>query len=268
MKDEKLIIKNLSFNYGKKSIIKNINLKIKKGSFVGIIGPNGSGKSTLLKNIYRVLDPMTGEIFLDDEDIFKMKNKILSRKMGVMGQENYTPFDFTVKDMVAMGRNPYKGFFDDNNKIDEDIIEEAIEKTGLNHLKNSYYRELSGGEKQRVIIARVLAQKTDFLILDEPTNHLDINYQLSTLELIKSLNVTVLAAIHDLNIAALYCDYLFVLKDGVIITEGIPNAVLKEDLIKNVFYVDAKIRLDEMTNKVQITYIPNYIKNQGGSLHE
>ena len=260
--DIRLKVDKLSFNYNEKRIIEDIALNVKKGEFIGLIGPNGSGKSTLLKNIYRALTPNQGNIWLDQEDLLGISYKSMAKKLGVMGQENYSPFDFTVRDMVAMGRNPHKKLFQGDTEADRRIVDESIAKVGLGQLKDAYYKELSGGEKQRVIIARVLAQQTDFLILDEPTNHLDISYQFATFELVKSLGVTVLSAIHDLNIAAMYCDRIYVLKAGRVFAQGTPEEIFTADLIRDVYGIESEIRCHPLTGKVDISFIPASLQNK------
>lgn len=252
----KLKVDNLSFNYCDKNIIENICLNVKKGDFIGIIGPNGSGKSTLLKNIYRALEPNSGFIELDGENLSKMNFKKSAAKMGVVGQENFVPFDFSVEEIVAMGRNPYKKLFDSDTKEDKQIVMDSLEKIGMKEMSKRNYIQLSGGEKQRVLLARVLAQQTDFLILDEPTNHLDIYYQLQIFDLVKNLDVTVLSAIHDLNIAALYCDFLYVLKDGKVSRYGTPEEILTPEIIYDIYGINADVRIHPITQKTAITFLP------------
>ncbi len=255
-----LKVENLTFSYHKnhkKNLIENISFNVNKGEFVGIIGPNGSGKSTVLKNIYRALTPVTGSILLDGENLAKMPYKKSAKKMAVVGQELDLNFDFLVEEIVAMGRNPHKKLFDIDDEKDKEIIKNALISLGIEDMAERSYLNLSGGEKQRVIIARAIAQESSFLILDEPTNHLDISYQMQIFELIKSLNVTVLSAIHDLNLAALFCDRLIVLKDGKVFLEGTPEEILTSENIYNIYGVNTTIELNSVTNKLNISYIPN-----------
>ncbi len=252
-----LKVENLAFSYGKKNIIDNLSFNVNKGEFVGIIGPNGSGKSTVLKNVYRAMKPDNGTITLEGEDLLKMSYKKSAIKMAVVGQENDLNFDFLVEEIVAMGRNPHKKLFELDSDKDKEIINNALASLGIEDMAKRNYLNLSGGEKQRVIIARAIAQESKFLILDEPTNHLDISYQMQIFELIKSLNVTVLSAIHDLNLAALFCDRLLVLKDGKIVLEGTPEEVLTPENIYNIYGVNTTIDFNKVTNKLNISYIPN-----------
>lgn len=254
----KLHVKNLNY----KHILKDINLEISKGDFVGIIGPNGSGKSTLLKNIYRVFTPDSGEVLLNNKNIKKLSHKDIAKDMSVVAQENRPEFDFNVLDMVLIGRFAHKGLFQDNTKSDISFAESCLEKVGMIKFKDRSFSNLSGGEKQRVLIARALAQQSDFMILDEPTNHLDIGYQLQIMDIIKAQNLTVFSAIHDLNIACYYCDKIFVMKDGVILDFGTPEDVLNEKIVKELFGLNCSIEKSSATNKLNITYIPNSFKNE------
>ncbi|HHX74297.1 MAG TPA: ABC transporter ATP-binding protein, partial [Firmicutes bacterium] len=174
----KLQVENLSYAYDQQPVIEDICLTVKKGDFVGLIGPNGSGKSTVLKNLYRALQPDAGVVRLGGEDLFKLTYKQAATKIGVVGQENVLPFDFSVEEIVAMGRSPHKKLFDGDNQKDKQIVRDSLASLGMEEMAHRNYLHLSGGEKQRVLIARAIAQETDFLILDEPTNHLDIGYQL------------------------------------------------------------------------------------------
>ncbi|CUX21391.1 ABC transporter ATP-binding protein [Clostridium sp. C105KSO13] len=252
----KLNVNNITFSYGEKEAVDSISLYVNKGEFVGVIGPNGSGKSTLLKNIYRALTPNEGTAVLDNEDLFSMSHKRAALKMGVVGQENEVPFDFTVEEIAAMGRTPHKKLFEIDNEYDRKITNHALEHVGMESMARRSYRQLSGGEKQRVIIARVIAQESDFLILDEPTNHLDISYQMQVFDFVKRLEVTVLSAIHDLNMAALYCDRIYVLKDGKIVLEGTPEEVLTPKNIYEIYGVHCDTSIHPLTGKVSITFLP------------
>lgn len=244
---------NINVVLDENDILKNINIEVDNKEVVGIIGPNGSGKSTFLKCIYRVLKPSSGIIKLDDVSIQSIPVKESSKKVAVLSQHNNYNFDFTVKDIVLMGRSPHKKFMERDNKEDYDIVHDALKKVDMINFKDRSFQSLSGGEQQRVILARALAQQPKCLILDEPTNHLDIKYQLQVMRIVKSLNIEVIAAIHDLNIAAMYCDKIYVLKDGKIVKYGTPKEVLTTQLIKNVYEVDAKLIVDK--NQIHISYL-------------
>lgn len=241
---------------GDTDILKGINIDVDNKEFIGVIGPNGSGKSTLLKCIYRTLKPSSGIIKLDDINLSKLSIKETSKKLAVLSQHNNYNFDFSVKDILLMGRSPHKKFLDRDTKEDYDIIYDSLNKVGMLDFIDRSFLTLSGGEQQRIILARALAQQTDCLILDEPTNHLDIKYQLQLMGIVKNLNVEVIAAIHDLNIAAMYCDKIYVLKEGNIVAYGTPKEVLTSELIKDVYGVDSIVINNPATNLLNICYTP------------
>ena len=205
---------NIQVSFGPKTILHDISLDIRNKEFVGIIGPNGSGKSTFLKCLYRVLKPNNGKIFFDGTEMSSLSHRDTALKMAVVAQHSTVNFDFSVLEMVLMGRSPYKGLLDRDKIDDYEIARHALSQVGLSDFESRNFNTLSGGEQQRVILARALAQRTECLVLDEPTNHLDIKYQLELMTIVKRLDATVVSAIHDLNLAAIYCDRLIALKDG------------------------------------------------------
>ncbi|MGG7078972.1 ABC transporter ATP-binding protein [Clostridium sardiniense] len=248
----KLNTENLNVELDGKSIVKDVSIDIEKGKFVGVIGPNGSGKSTLLKTIYRIYKPKSGVMYLNGRDLSKMSPKNVAKELGVLGQFNNISFDIKVKDIVLMGRTPHKNFLESDSSDDYKIVRDSLEKVNMLEYYERSFSSLSGGEKQRVLLARVLAQKVDLLILDEPTNHLDIKYQLQILNVVKSLGITVVVALHDLNLATAYCDKLYVMHDGRIVSNGKPDEILTVDLIKQVYEVDAVIHNE--SNPIYITF--------------
>ena len=211
---------------------------------MGVIGPNGSGKSTLLKCIYRVLKPTGGAVWLDGRALSDYSYKESARQVAVVAQHNYYNFDFSVRDVVMMGRSPHKRALDRDNARDHQMVARALETVGMADFAQRSFATLSGGEQQRVILARALAQDTPCLILDEPTNHLDIKYQLQLMDIVKGLDRTVIAAIHDLNIAAMYCDRLYAVKEGRVVASGRPEEVLTPALIRAVYEVEAEVLRD------------------------
>lgn len=247
---------NICVKIGNKHILKGIDIDVSKKEFIGIIGPNGSGKSTFLKCIYRNLKPTSGIINLDKIDINKLTVRETAKKISVVSQHNHYNFDFSVEDIVLMGRAPHKKMMERDSIKDYKIVDEALEKVNMKDFKKRSFTTLSGGEQQRIILARALAQQTECLILDEPTNHLDIKYQLQLMNIVKQLNIEVIAAIHDLNIAAMYCDKIYVLKDGEIVAYGKPNEILTKKLIKDVYEVDANITINSENNTINIAYSP------------
>lgn len=226
-------------------ILKGIDLEIGDRELVGVIGPNGSGKSTLLKCIYRVLKPTAGAVYLDGKELDRFTYKESARRLAVVAQHNYYNFEFCVQDVVLMGRAPHKRTLDRDNTADYKIAAQALETVGMSGFAKRSFSTLSGGEQQRVILARALAQQTPCLILDEPTNHLDIKYQLQLMDLVRRLDRTVIAAVHDLNIAAMYCDRLYAVKDGQIVGQGPPCQLLTPEFIREVYEVDAQVITDE-----------------------
>ena len=228
--------------FGSKTILHDISLAIHDKEFVGIIGPNGSGKSTFLKCLYRVLQPSGGKIFFDGSELNSLSHRETALKMAVVAQHSTVNFDFSVLEMVLMGRSPYKGLLDRDKIDDYEIARHALEKVGLSDFESRNFNTLSGGEQQRVILARALAQRTECLVLDEPTNHLDIKYQLELMTIVKRLDATVVSAIHDLNLAAIYCDRIIALKDGHIVCSGTPQEVLTEEMIRHIYGVSATVQ--------------------------
>ena len=242
---EAVTLKNLSFNVHDTFILDNINLSVDKNDMIGIIGPTGSGKTTMVKHFYRAINPKASTGFIYGEDINNLNYRQSAQKVSVMRQENTSDFKFTVMDMVMLGRSPYLEFFESFRESDRKIAYDALEKVGMAAYIHKDYAVLSGGEKQRVLIARALVQQTDILILDEPTNHLDVYYQWSLMDIISKLNKTIISVFHDLNLAATFCQKLFVIKAGKIILEGTPKEVLTEKLLGEIFNVKVTIIEDE-----------------------
>lgn len=233
---------NIQVSFGSKPILQDISLAIQDKEFVGIIGPNGSGKSTFLKCLYRVLQPNGGKIFFDGTELSSLSHRDTALKMAVVAQHSTVNFDFSVLEMVLMGRSPYKGLLDRDQLDDYEIARHALAQVGLSDFESRNFNTLSGGEQQRVILARALAQRTECLVLDEPTNHLDIKYQLELMTIVKRLDATVVSAIHDLNLAAIYCDRIIALKDGHIVCSGTPQDVLSSDTIYHIYGVSAMVQ--------------------------
>ena len=232
----------IQVSFGSKTILHDISLAIQDKEFVGIIGPNGSGKSTFLKCLYRVLQPNGGKIYFDGSELSSLSHRDTALKMAVVAQHSTVNFDFSVLEMVLMGRAPYKGLLDRDQIDDYEIARHALAQVGLSDFESRNFNTLSGGEQQRVILARALAQRTECLVLDEPTNHLDIKYQLELMTIVKRLDATVVSAIHDLNLAAIYCDRIIALKDGHIVCSGTPQDVLSSDTIHHIYGVSAMVQ--------------------------
>ncbi|GGB50659.1 ATP-binding cassette domain-containing protein [Virgibacillus dakarensis] len=249
-----LVAKEMEVRIGKKEIVKNISIQVRKQQFVGVIGPNGCGKSTLLKSIYKSLIPHKGTVFLDDLDVLNTSQKKISQRLGVVGQFNEMNFDLTVHQMVMLGRTPHKKLLESDKQGDFTIVEEALTRTNLLDYKDRSFLSLSGGEKQRVILARTIAQQPKFMILDEPTNHLDIRYQIEILTCVKELNIGVLAALHDLEMAAHYCDYLYAIKHGEVYAHGTPEEVLTPETIEALYRIKCQTYINPITNGLGFAY--------------
>ncbi|SFC38736.1 iron complex transport system ATP-binding protein [Alkalibacterium subtropicum] len=236
-----LSVDNLSVSIASKKIIEDISLHVDQNQFVGLIGPNGCGKSTLLKSVSKILEPDAGMITLNGNNVQQLSNKELAKKLGVVGQFNKVNFDFSVRQMLLLGRSPHKGLMERDNAKDYEIVDKVIKQMDLGKLADRSFLSLSGGEKQRVILGRTLVQQPQFLVLDEPTNHLDIKHQLSILKTVHALPISVLAALHDLNLATRFTDYLYAMKDGVIIKQGTPDEVLTEAVIRELYEVECRV---------------------------
>jgi iron complex transport system ATP-binding protein len=236
-----LELAGLAVDIGGRRIVSGIGLTVPDGGFAGLLGPNGSGKSTILKAIYRVHRPSAGSILLDGADLLALRPRDAARRIAVVAQEFALEFDFTVAEMVMIGRTPHKRAFDRDDAADRDIVHQAMSQVGCADLADRGFNTLSGGEKQRVLIALAVAQGADHLILDEPTNHLDIRYQVEILELVAGLGITVLAAIHDLSLAALFCDQVHLIAGGALVASGPPEAVLTAERIQAAYGADVLV---------------------------
>ncbi|WP_444995335.1 ABC transporter ATP-binding protein [Aliikangiella sp. IMCC44359] len=218
----------------------------------GIIGPNGSGKTTLLRCLYNRLQPSSGEIFFNSRPLVNYSKKQLAKHIAVVTQEYPTEFHLTVEDILNLGFLPYSLSYKKIKFKQQDLLYSIAKKLDINHLLHRYFDTLSGGEKQRTMIARALLQQPDVLILDEPTNHLDIYHQLALLQLLKNTSLTVIYSIHDLNLAARFCDSIAVIQQGKLISQGSPEKTMTTTLFKNTFSIDASIVKSQTTQQVSI----------------
>ena len=258
-----LFMRNVSFSYFNGLVLRDIDLNIGDGEMVGVIGPNGCGKTTLLKLASGVLSPVRGEVSLGGISLKKLSRKQVARHVAVVPQYFNIPFAFTVAEVVLLGRTPFISTISGETRRDHAMSALALGLAGINHLKNRYFNDLSGGERQKVILAMALAQEPKLLLLDEPTTHLDISHQVEILELVKSLNreqgVTVVAAMHDLNLAALFFERLVLLKEGAIFADGSPREVLTEDTIQDVFSASVKVSQHSVTSVPHIVVLPREV---------
>lgn len=246
----------LRCGYEGRDVLKGITISLLPGELIGLLGPNGAGKSTLIKTLSKVLKPIAGSIYLEGKDIESLSFKEIAQKIGVVPQETSLDYKFTAYDIVMMGRNPYISRFKGETKLDRDIVTEAMKVTDTLEFADRPITELSGGEKQRVILARALAQQPKILLLDEPTSHLDISYQIEILNLIKKLvkekDIGALSAIHDPNLASQFCDKIILMKDGKIYDFGPPKEVLTSKNLKDVFNIDVIVRQHPIYDSIYI----------------
>lgn len=247
-----LEVKDLDFYYGEDKVLDKVTFTVEKGEFFGIIGPNGSGKTTLLKCLSGLLKPASGSVLLDKVDIKTLKERGMAKRVAVVPQTSFMEFPFTAHEVVLMGRNPHLSRFGMEGKKDFDVSKQAMERTHTWHLATRRVDRLSGGELQRVVIARALAQETEVMLLDEPTAHLDISHQLEILDFIKDLNrdydTTVLAVFHDLNLAARYCKGVMMLSRGGVASMGTPEEVLTPENIRGAYQVEVWVKKHPLTN--------------------
>ncbi|WP_339160772.1 ABC transporter ATP-binding protein [Siminovitchia sp. FSL W7-1587] len=255
----------LNVGYDGRLIVKNLSIEIPDKQITTIIGPNGCGKSTLLKAITRIISHDSGAVVLDGKNISKENTKWLAKKMAILPQTPESAGGLTVGELVSYGRFPYQKGFGRLTKKDVEVIDWALEVTGISDFKYRPVDELSGGQRQRVWIAMALAQETEMIFLDEPTTYLDMAHQLEVLELLQKLNQeqerTIIMVLHDLNQAARFADYMIALKEGNIVKAGNCEEVITHPVLKSVFQIDAEIGRDPRTNKPMcITY--NLIKGE------
>ncbi|HUL62899.1 MAG TPA: ABC transporter ATP-binding protein, partial [Methanocella sp.] len=253
----RLDVARLAVRYGNVRVLEDVFLEAGAGECVGVIGPNGSGKSTLLKALSKIIRPAAGSVVLAGRDLQSIPIGELARDMAVVAQDAPTDFNFTVLDVVLMGRSPHLGRFAVEGRKDYAIAEASMRLTGTWDLRDRLFNELSGGERQRAIIARALTQEPSVLLLDEPVSHLDISHQIEVLELVDRLKrargLLVVLVIHDLNLAARYCDRLILLNDHTVQVAGTPAEVLTREHIRRAFRADVLVRRHPMTGSLYVT---------------
>ncbi|MFJ3231198.1 ABC transporter ATP-binding protein [Streptomyces sp. NPDC086787] len=234
-------IENVHIAYAGRTVVAGAQLIAAEGEITGLVGPNGSGKSTLLRTVYRHLKPAAGRVLLAGTDLRELTPAQSARHVAALPQERGSDFELTVREVVAMGRTPYKRAFAGEDAIDRGIVAKALTEVGMEAAAGRRFTDLSGGERQRVLLARAFAQNPDVLVLDEPTNHLDIRHQVELLALLRAQRRTSLVSLHDLNAAASVCDRVHVLHEGSVVASGPPRAVLTPSLMAEVFGVRAAV---------------------------
>lgn len=261
--DSALVGENLELSYptSEELIVDCACLDIPEEAVTALVGPNGSGKSTLLKALSNHLEPETGTVRIHGDDLDSFSQKALARELGVLSQENDSLGSISVEDLVYHGRYPHRGFFDSVSETDREAVERALELAGIEHLRNAELGQLSGGQKQLAWIAMVLAQDTDVLLLDEPTTFLDVHHQFRVLETIRQLNeqkgVTVAVILHDISQAARFADYLIAMCDGELYDWGPPEEVVTEQLLADVFGIEATVRYEPELQVLPKRSLPN-----------
>ncbi|MEV7283472.1 ABC transporter ATP-binding protein [Streptomyces sp. NPDC093252] len=256
MSPAELVVDTVTLSAGARRLVEEVSLRAGQGEVIGLVGPNGSGKSSLLRAVYRVLRPASGTVRVDGADAWTLPVRRLARTVAAVVQEAGADFDLTVREVVAMGRTPHKRLLDGDTGDDLRLIADALDTVDAAALADRPFDQLSGGERQRVLIARALAQQPALLVLDEPTNHLDIRHQLAVLAALRDLPATVLVALHDLNLAAYYCDRLYVLHEGRVTASGPPTEVLTPHLLAKVYGVQTEVTIHPRTNSPQVTFLP------------
>ena len=251
--------KDLGFSYGGKDVISNLSLKIEEGIFYGLVGPNGCGKTTLLDLLLGARKPLEGSVLLKGKGLDKYSRRSLAREIALVPQEFKINFSFTVREIILMGRHPYIGRISTPSGHDLGVVEEVMDRVELVPFGDRYITELSGGEKQRVIFARALAQQTPLLLLDEATSNMDIYYTLLCLEHVRGRvrdeGLTVVASFHDLNLASTFCDEIIFMRQGQVLAQGPTDEVLTEDNVRHTFGVDCHIFKDPFERRTQVMFI-------------
>ena len=236
-----VIAENLTWGVRRRVIVNDVSLEVRPGETLGLIGPNGSGKSSLLRLLAGLKRPHSGRVRINDQDVAHLPRRALARQLAFVQQNAATDTNVSVRDVVRLGRTPHRSALSGWSAEDEAAVSAALCRVDMADRRGQAWQTLSGGERQRVHIARALAQAPSVMFLDEPTNHLDIHHQIEILRMVRDLDLTSIVALHDLNLAAMFCDRILVLRNGAAIACGSPHAVLTETLLRDVFRVEAEI---------------------------
>ncbi len=250
-----LAASGITWTKNSRRILDDVFLEARPGEVLGLLGPNGAGKSSLLRILAGLRRPDSGTVFLDGTPVERVPRRRLARSLAIVEQLQEVHEDVTVEEAIALGRTPYRGTFEALGTDDRAAVEHALRATGMGAHRSRSWRTLSGGERQRTQFGRALAQQPRIIVLDEPTNHLDIRYQLDILELLRDENFTVVAALHDLNLAARFCDHIVVLQDGRVCADGTPEDVVTPELIHDVYGVTAMVEQSPHTQSPVTVYL-------------
>ena len=249
-----IVAENLSWGVRRRTIVSDVSLSVAPGETLGLIGPNGSGKSSLLRLLAGLKRPASGRVEINGEDIAAVPRKTLSRQVAFVQQSAATDTNVSVSDVVRLGRTPHRSALAGWSEGDEAAVSDALERVGMTSRRKQAWQTLSGGERQRVHIARALAQAPQVMFLDEPTNHLDIHHQIEILRMVRDLDLTSVVALHDLNLAAMFCDRIVVLQDGAVRVCGTPHAVLTRETLRDVFRVSAYVDISPYHSQPHIRF--------------
>jgi iron complex transport system ATP-binding protein len=249
-----LALEGLTVAIDGRALVDALDLSIERDEVIGLVGPNGSGKSTTLRCVYRALAPTAGRVTLAGEDVRALDRRACARQVAALTQDHHVELDFTVFEVVAMGRAPHRRDHERLSDTETALCHDALARLDVEHLALRSVLTLSGGERQRVLIARALVQEPRILVLDEPTNHLDVRHQLALLGLLRRAGLTTVVALHDLNLAASACDRIAVLQDGRLVAVGTPAEVLTPELVRKVFDVDVAVVTHPTTGATQLLY--------------
>ena len=255
-----LRLDDLSVDLGGRAIVRALTLDVPSGQVVGLVGPNGSGKSTALRCVYRALSPTSGRVLVGERDLTAMGLRGAARHVAALTQDSGSDLDFTVAELVALGRAPHLRGNQPLSARERELCRQAMDRMEVSHLAERGVLELSGGERQRVLVARALVQEPCVLVLDEPTNHLDVRHQLDLLALLREVGLSVLVVLHDLNLAAAACDVIGVLSEGSLVAAGPPEKVLTAHTLREVFGVEATVVAHPLTGRTQLLYrLPSFL---------
>nr|WP_111300180.1 ABC transporter ATP-binding protein [Paracoccus saliphilus] len=249
-----VVAQNLVWGVRRRTIVDNVSLDVQHGETLGLIGPNGSGKSSLLRLLSGLKRPQSGRVEINGQDIAAVPRRVLARQLAFVQQNAATDTNVSVRDVVRLGRTPHRSALSGWSAADEAAVTSALASVDMTGRRGQPWQTLSGGERQRVHIARALAQSPRVMFLDEPTNHLDIHHQIEILRMVRDLNLTSIVALHDLNLAAMFCDRIVVLTAGAVVACGAPEKVLTQTLLRDVFRVDAEIVPTQDTNRPHIRF--------------